>query len=88
MTDDGPWNLVAGRAREKQRRVVCGTDRDCLADEFQQAHNVGGMPPGSIVRPSTWNIIKVATIDESERSTGRPSRCPRLWAQPFLYLDP
>ena len=24
MTDDGPWNLAAGRAREKQRRVVCG----------------------------------------------------------------
>ena len=54
MTDDGPWNLAAGRAREKQRRVVCGpagTDRDTLADEFQQTHNVGGVPPGSIVRP-------------------------------------
>jgi hypothetical protein len=54
MTDDGPWNLAAGRAREKQRRVVCGpagTDRDILADEFQQAHNMGGVPPGSIVRP-------------------------------------
>jgi hypothetical protein len=54
MTDDGPWNLAAGRAREKQRRVVCGpagTDRDSLADEFQQAHNMGGAPPGSIVRP-------------------------------------
>ena len=53
MTDDGPWNLAAGRAREKQRRVVCGpagTDRDTLADEFQQTHNVGGVPPGSIVR--------------------------------------
>jgi hypothetical protein len=24
MTDDGPWNLAAGRAREKHRRVVCG----------------------------------------------------------------
>jgi hypothetical protein len=24
MTDDGPWNLAAGRAREKERRVVCG----------------------------------------------------------------
>ena len=52
--DDGPWNLAAGRAREKHRRVVCGpsgTDRDSLADEFQQSHNMGGVPPGSIARP-------------------------------------
>src|SRR5271156_2634860 len=48
MTDDGPWNLAAGRAREKHRRVVCGpagADRDRLADEFPQAHNKGGAPP-------------------------------------------
>jgi hypothetical protein len=54
MTDDGPWNLAAGCAREKPRRVMCGpsgTDRATLADEFQRAHNMGGVPPGSIVRP-------------------------------------
>ena len=54
MTDDGPWNLAAGRAREKQRHVQCGptgTDRDALADEFQRTHKMGGAPPGSIVRP-------------------------------------
>jgi hypothetical protein len=54
MTDYRSWNLATGRAREKYRRVVCGptgTDRDCLADEFQQVHNMGGVPPGSIVRP-------------------------------------
>jgi hypothetical protein len=54
MTDDGPWNLAAGRAREKQRRVVCGpvgTDRDALAAEYQRTFNMGGVPPGSILRP-------------------------------------
>jgi hypothetical protein len=54
MTDDGPWNLAAGRAREKRRRVVCGPsgpDRDSLAGEFQQTNNMGGAPPGNIVRP-------------------------------------
>ena len=54
MTDDGPWNLAAGRAREKQRNVQCGpsgADRDALASEFQQAHKFPGAPPGSIVRP-------------------------------------
>jgi hypothetical protein len=54
MTDDGPWNLAAGRARERHRRVVCGpsgTDRDLLVGELQQTHNMGCVPPGSIVRP-------------------------------------
>ena len=54
MMDDGPWNLAAGRAREKQRRVVCGpagTDRDGLAADYQRTFNMGGVPPGSIVRP-------------------------------------
>ena len=54
MIDDGPWNLAAGRAREKQRRIVCGpagADREVLAGEFQQAHNMGGVPPGRILRP-------------------------------------
>jgi hypothetical protein len=54
MTDDGPWNLAAGRAREKDRNVQCGPagpDRDMLASEFQQAHKLAGAPPGSIVRP-------------------------------------
>ncbi len=54
MTDDGPWNLAAGRAREAERSVVCGPagpDREALAAAFQQAHRLGGAPPGSIVRP-------------------------------------
>jgi hypothetical protein len=54
MTDDAPWNLAAGRAREKHRNVQCGAagpDRDALASEFQQAHKMGVAPPGSIVRP-------------------------------------
>jgi hypothetical protein len=54
MTDDGPWNLAAGRAREKRRRVVygpAGTDRDALAADYQRTFNMGGVPPGSIVRP-------------------------------------
>jgi hypothetical protein len=54
MIDDGPWQLAAGHAREKHRRVVCGPSgpgRDSLTDEFQQAHNMCGVPPGSIVRP-------------------------------------
>ena len=54
MTDDGPWNLAAGRARENHRHVQCGptgTDRDALVSEFQRAHKLGGAPPGSIVRP-------------------------------------
>jgi len=54
MTDDGPWNQAAGRAREAERDVVCGPtgpDRQALAATFQQAHRLGGAPPGSIVRP-------------------------------------
>jgi hypothetical protein len=54
MTDDGPWNLAAGRARERNRHVRCGptgTDREALAGEFQQTHKLAGVPPGSIVRP-------------------------------------
>ena len=54
MTDNAPWNLAAGRAREKDRHVQCGpvgTERDALASEYQRAHNFGGVPPGSIVRP-------------------------------------
>ena len=54
MTDDGPWNQAAGRAREAERDVVCGPtgpDRQALAAAFQQAHRLGGAPPGSIVRP-------------------------------------
>jgi hypothetical protein len=53
MTDDGPWNLAAGRAREKHRHVQCGptgTDRDALAGEYQRAHKLAGAPSGSIVR--------------------------------------
>lgn len=54
MTDDGPWNLATGRAREKGRRVMCGptgADRDALAAEYPEAHGLRGVPPGSIVRP-------------------------------------
>jgi hypothetical protein len=54
MTDDAPWNLAAGRARENDRRVACGPtglDRDALVRDYQQAHKLGGAPPGSIVRP-------------------------------------
>jgi hypothetical protein len=54
MTDDGLWNLAAGRARERDRNVQCGPsgpDREALASEFQQAQKLAGVPPGSIVRP-------------------------------------
>ena len=54
MTDDGPWNLAAGRAREKDRHVQCGptgTDRNALASEYQRTQKLAGAPPGSIVRP-------------------------------------
>jgi hypothetical protein len=54
MTDDGPWNLAAGRARENSRRIVCGptgADQDTLAADYQQTHGLRGVPPGTIVRP-------------------------------------
>jgi hypothetical protein len=54
MTDDGPWNVATGRAREHSRHIQCGPtgmDRDALASEFQQTHKLAGVPPGSIVRP-------------------------------------
>jgi hypothetical protein len=54
MTDDGPWNLAAGRARENSRRIVCGptgADRDALAIDYQKTHGLRGVPPGNIVKP-------------------------------------
>ena len=54
MTDDGPWNRAAGRARENGRRVQCGptsADWGALAAEYQMMTRLGGVPPGSIVRP-------------------------------------
>jgi len=54
MTDDGPWNQAAGRAREDGRIVQCGPtspDRDVLATAYQKTTQFRGVPPGSIVRP-------------------------------------
>ena len=53
MTDDRPWNEAASYARNHQHRVVCGptgVDRDELAAEYRRAHNLAGVPPGSILR--------------------------------------
>jgi hypothetical protein len=54
MTNDAPWNLAAGRARERDRLVHCGpngVDRDTLAVEYQKESKLGVAPPGSIIRP-------------------------------------
>jgi hypothetical protein len=54
MTDDRPWRDAAMSARNNQRRIECGPadpDRDALAVDFQRAHKLGGVPPGSILRP-------------------------------------
>jgi len=54
MTDDQPWQSAARRARDNQRHVECGPvgpDRAALAAEYQRAHKLAGVPPGSIVRP-------------------------------------
>jgi hypothetical protein len=55
MTDDQPWQNAARHARDQlDRRVVCGPagpDRNALAAEFQRAEKLGGVPPGSIVKP-------------------------------------
>ena len=57
MTDDQAWQRAAQRAKEKRsRRISCGPsspDPETLAREFQQTHDFGGVPPGSIVRPSS-----------------------------------
>jgi hypothetical protein len=54
MSDDAPWHLAVGRARQQHDRdVQCGPtgpDRDALASEFQRTHKMAGVPPGSIVR--------------------------------------
>jgi hypothetical protein len=55
MTDDQPWLSAACRARDRDRQVGCGPagpDRDALAAEFQEAHKLARVPPGSIVRPT------------------------------------
>jgi hypothetical protein len=52
-TDDRPWRDVAMNARNNQRRIECGPaapDRDALAADYQRAHKLGGVPPGSILR--------------------------------------
>jgi hypothetical protein len=54
MTDDRPWKDAAVSARNNQRRIECGPadqDRDALAADYQRAHKLGGVPPGSILRP-------------------------------------
>jgi hypothetical protein len=54
MTDDGPWNRAAARARENDRDVRCGpkgSDRRSLSVEFQRSSGFGGCPPGSFLRP-------------------------------------
>lgn len=54
MTDDGPSNRAAGRARENDRDVRCGpasSDRRSLSMEYQRTSGFGGCPPGSILRP-------------------------------------
>jgi hypothetical protein len=55
MVDDRPWQSAARRAREKQRRVVCGpagTDRVALAAEYVGVDRMTGVPPGSVVNAS------------------------------------
>jgi hypothetical protein len=52
-TDDRPWRDAAMNARNNQRRIECGPaapDRDALAADYQRAHKLGGVPPGSILR--------------------------------------
>jgi hypothetical protein len=54
MTDIRPWNDAALNARNNHRSIVCGPtgpDRDALAAECRRAHNLAGVPPGSILRP-------------------------------------
>jgi hypothetical protein len=55
MTDDRPWNNAARHARDNfHRRVVCGPggpDRNTLAAVFQRTEKLGGVPPGSILKP-------------------------------------
>ena len=54
MTDDQPWQNAARRARDDQRRIMCGPsgpDRDALAADYHRAHKLAGVPPGSILRP-------------------------------------
>src|ERR1700710_1757156 len=55
MADDQPWNNAARHARDNfNRRVVCGPkepDRNQLAADFQRTEKLGGVPPGSILKP-------------------------------------
>ena len=54
MADDRPWQSAARKARDQQRRVVCGptgVDRESLAAEFRGTRKLAGVPPGTIVRP-------------------------------------
>ncbi len=53
MTDERPWTEAAAHARSGQRRIDCGPsgpDRDTLAAEYRRAHELAGVPPGSIIR--------------------------------------
>jgi hypothetical protein len=55
MVDDRAWNNAARHARDNfHRSVVCGPsgpDRDKLAADFQRTEKLGGVPPGSILKP-------------------------------------
>lgn len=54
MIDDRPWQSAARKARDQQRRIVCGpagADRDVIAAEFRDKRKLAGVPPGTIIRP-------------------------------------
>jgi hypothetical protein len=55
MTNDRPWNNAVRHVRDNfHRRVACGpsgADRNKLAADFQRTEKLGGVPPGSILKP-------------------------------------
>lgn len=54
MTDDRPWLAAEREARQHQPHIHCGPaepDRDKLAAEYRDQRRLGGVPPGTILRP-------------------------------------
>ena len=88
MTDDAPWNLAAGRARENGRQVQCGPsgpDRAALAEDFQRTSQDGRRSAGQHRQATRMSDQLPAIIEPAEPGALTPLPAGHL--VPALIAD-